>query len=112
MRKRYPSDLTKVLQKRFPLFSKICLCYANNPLYGMDISPVAKDWLNRHYFEEYGIDRAELSEEEAKAVQFYLENHFDNIKSLIIWMALQHEEPMHKGLSGSEDKLPDGLREV
>ncbi len=112
MRKKYPTAITEVLKKRFPNFSKICLCYANNPLYGMDISPEAKDWLNRTYFEKYGIDRTELTTEEAKQVQWYLENHFENIKSLIIWMALNHEEPMHTEVSGQDSELQDRLRKV
>lgn len=99
MKKKYPSSLTNVLKKRFPNFSKICLCYANNPLYGMDISPEAKDWLNRTYFEKYAIDRSELTSEQAKQVQFYLENNFSTIKSLIIWMALNDETTVQKRLS-------------
>lgn len=109
MRKKYPSEVTNILKERFPFFSKIALCYANNPLYGVDISPAAKDWLNRYYFAKFGIKREELSAEEAEAVQWYVETHFDNIKSLIIWMALQHEEPVRKGLPGPDDQVPGGL---
>ena len=109
MKKKYPSELTNVLKKRFPNFSKICLCYANNPLYGMDISPEAKDWLNRTYFEKFGIDRAELTAEEAKQVQWYLENNFGTIKNLIIWMALKDETPLQKGLSTTDDAMQRDL---
>jgi len=81
----------------------------NNPAYGVCMSPEAKAWLNQAYFAKNGISADELSEEQAEIVQRYVEMHFGNIKSLIIWMALQHEKPMHKGLSEPNDQLSEGL---
>ena len=101
-----PED-REIIKQRFPKFSKIQACMVNNPEYGLSISPEAKDWLNRAYFAKYGMSDNELTEQQAEHVQKYVEGHFGSIKSFIIWTALQHEEPMHEGLSGPVADLPD-----
>ena len=97
--KRYPSDTVKLLSTEFPKFSKITLCYVNNPEYGVDISPEAKRWFNRMKFGQEMNADGELTEEEAEIVQQYLEEHYDSIRNLIVWMALEHEAPMHERVS-------------
>jgi len=77
----------------------------------MDISPEAKDWLNQHYFAEYGIKRKELTSEEAKVVQTYVEHNFQTIKSLIIWMAL-HEKSVFTELPEQDGEMQGDLRGV
>lgn len=94
-----------ILKKQFPKFSKISACYCNNPEYGVSLSPAAKDWLNRMKFAKELNADADVTDEQAKIIQKYVEEHFDSIKSLIKWMALQHEEPVHKELSEEDCAL-------
>lgn len=107
--RRITKEDRETLKERFPKFSKIQACMCNNPEYGVSISPEAKDWLNQAYFAKYGISDADLTEAQQETVQKYVEGHFGSIKSMIIWTALQHEEPVHEGLSGQERDLPDGV---
>lgn len=107
--RRITKEDREILNRRFPKFSKIQACMCNNPEYGVSISPEAKDWLNQAYFAKYGISDADLTKEEQEAVQKYVEEHFESIKSMIIWTALQHEKSLHKKLSGQEHDLPDGV---
>ena len=88
-----PED-QQIIKKKFPKFSKISACYCNNAEYGVTLSQEAKDWLNQAYFAKNGMSDAELTNEQAEIVQRYVEQHFDSIKSFIIWTALQHETSM------------------
>ena len=106
MSKKYPTETTKLLQEAFPKFSKICLSMANNPEYGVDISPDAKLWLNRMNLWQ-GMNATGLSAEEQEIVQKYVEEHFPEIVEYITWRALnkRYEKPMHERLPGQEDAL-------
>lgn len=123
MKKKITPEDQRILQRKFPKFTKITACYCNNPAYGVSLSPEAKRWLNRQKNAvktkpKSKVVSVRIAEDRADVLKKYAEakgmSVTDLVEAAINFAILEAkiESAVCEGLSEQDGNMQEDLRET